>query len=313
MASAPTPLIERIRLLAVAAESPAGTPATLTNSDCNLIVINPKVEDKTEKMLREMEASLGYYPGIPGVSLGEVTFSIDLSAESASPAWASLLLPGCGIGGSGPYVRDIRQPEVSGSTQKTLTIGLYQNGILETIYGAQGNMIAHFMAGHVVRADFTFKGIYTVPANATMLVQTASNPALVRFINSSITFASFSPKVSELDLDLGNDIQVREDSTSGTGIWHAMIQKFTTVAKINPEMNLVSDNDVHGIWYAGTQQAFSFQAANTVPTGGDIAAFSMTKGEYVNLKKGARHELMTWDVGIQDQNTDLTVTFTPHS
>jgi hypothetical protein len=311
MASAPKALVDRMRLLAIKIQTSPTAAETLTNSECSLIVLNPKIEDQTVKETREKEASLGEEPGVAGVSVGQCTFDIDLSAEATQPTWAGIILPSCGLGfSSTKYLRDFRAPEASGSTQKCVTIGLYQDGVFEEIYNAMGNLVFHCVAGKVVRASATYKGLHTVPTDVAMLTQTKVDPSLLRFMNSAIALGSWNPKVADLELDLGNDVQIREDSSTATGLWHAMIAKFATIAKISQEMNLVADHNAHGKWYAGTQEAFSFSLNSALA---DSAAIAWTKGEYVDLKKGARHELKTWDCGIKDQNADIGITFTAHA
>jgi hypothetical protein len=149
--------------------------------------------------------------------------------------------------------------------------------------------------------------------DAALFAPTFNNVPLLRFANSGLAYGTapntYAPRVSKMDLDLGNKIEFLENvnAADGSGIDFAYVDDFDTIATFDPEQTLVSQNDFYSQWEAGAEQA----AAWSVTAGGASAAFSMSKAEYVNLKDGTRRGLATWEMGFQDNNADLSITFTP--
>lgn len=300
------PLLERVRMLAAKVETTPGTAIALTATEATHIVIAPTIRDITEKVKRELQGTLGYHPSILGVRLGEMTFSLDISAELATPTWAALFLPACGLGQTltPSYKRDILLPGAAASTQETLTLGFYNDGTFEQLHGAAGNAIFHHVAGQVTRVDFSFRGKYTQPADLGILDPTFVDPPKLRFASSAFSIGALVPKVSMVDLDLGNKVEFREDSIHADGIEYAFISDFETLMKCDPEQSLVAEQDIAGLFALGTESAIDFKSLN----GADSATFACTKGEIVSCARGARKGLSIWDIAIRDNNADLTLT-----
>jgi len=309
---AQSPLIRKLELIAAAVETTPGTAESLDAADAVDLVSDLSFEFLTEKTPRETPGSWGREPGVYGVRTAQLGFKLGLSCESTFPRVAAVYLAACGLGGSGGgvYTRDPLLPHASGATAKTLTFGFYRDGKRRLFYGAMGNAVLHFLSGQPVSIDFQFKGKYvTGEADVALLSPTLNRPTLMRFGNAALTLGSYTPRVSKLALDLGNDVQLLEDqnASDASGIAHAYVDAFDTVAAFDPEQCIVADHDFYSIWEAGTEQAVSWSAL----AGGAEVAFAMSEAEYVNLKDGERRNLSVYEMGFRDNTPDLSLTFTP--
>ena len=309
---AQAPLMSKLELIAAAVETEPGTAESVDAGDAVDLVNELSFEFLTEKTARETPGSHGNEPGVYGVRTAQLAFKLGLSCESQTARVASVYLAACGLGGSGGgvYARDVLLPHVSGSTAKTLTMGFYRDGKRRLVYGAMGNAVFHFLSGQPVYIDFTFKGKYiTGEADVALLSPTINRPTLMRFGNAALTLGSYEPRVSKLDLDLGNDVQPLEDqnASDASGIKCFYIDDFETVAAFDPEQCLVATHDFYGLWEAGTEQAAAWSAL----AGGAEVAFAMSEAEYLNLKDGQRRNLSVFEMGFRDNTPDLSLSLTP--
>jgi len=163
---------------------------------------------------------------------------------------------------------------------------------------------ASMTAGTVIRGGSAI-------AAESILTPSFNLPTPVRFGNSGLAFGSapaqFSPRVSKLDLDLGNKVEFmeNENAADGSGIDFAYIDDFDTIAAFDPEQISPAANDYYTQWEAGLMMPVTWKAA----AGADSVTFAMSQAEYVNFKEGTRRGLATFDMGFQDDNADLSLVF----
>lgn len=309
------PLRRKVQMLAAKAEGTVGTAETLSASDAVDMISNLEFEILTQKTKADRPGG-GRAPGHVGVRTARLRFRLGLDAATAAPRVAAVYLAACGLGPTGvtgTYKRDTRPPVIAGSTAKTLTMGFYLDGMLNKIYGAAGDATLHFLSGEPTFIDFDFKGKHVAPSDVAILTPTLVNPTLLRLGNASFALGTggttWSPRLSKADLALGNKVEFLEDenASDGSGIACAYVDDQETILAIDPEACLVADKGVYAAWEAGTEYPVAFSAK----AGGASCAVSFTLGEFINLKLGARRNLVTWDMGVQDNNEDLTLLFTP--
>lgn len=300
-----TPIIAHRKQLAAKIEAEHGTAESLTGADAVDIVINPEFEDITEKE-RERRNLDGWHPGVLGVRLGRITFEKELSSGAANPGWALKYLAACGLGyATGAFRRDPRHPLVAASTQQTLTMGFYQDGVFHRLHGAMGNCVISGEAGKVVRARFSFTGKYVKPSDVALLAPTYETPALLRLNDAACAIGAMAPKISRFELDLGNEVEAFLDASHEDGVAHFMIADAATRLKMDPIMALAAEQDVYALFDESAESAISIACTN----GSDTATIAMTKGEVVELKRQERNKLVAWDLSLGDNAADLSITF----
>ena len=312
-----TPKLKRVRTIAAAIESTPGTLESLDAADAAFIVFDPIIQQKAEMEGRPQAGGFGQNAAIPGARLGEVTFSSELHADSTGPLWARTFLAACGLGlnptggsstttgGANYFQLDKLPPEASGSTQKSISIGVYEDGLLKRLHGCMGNVKFTFVSGKKVMLEFTFTGVWNAPTDATILAPTYPTTSPLRFISSSFLIGAWAPKIQQLTLDLGNEVHVREDSTDATGYHCAVIATRLVKGTLNPESETVASKDVYGDWLASTEAALSFSAS----AGSDACAFSASELQFLNPQEGERNGVQTDDIEFQLNADDLKLAF----
>lgn len=303
------PLYDRVAVLAAKAEDTPGEAEELTGAEAAFNVFSPNPEAQIEMEEREGQGGVGIYlPSAPAGRLGQITFATEVYAPTSTPLWAETFLPAVGLGNTGSvYVIDPKPPEAEGSTQQTLTIGYYTNGLFEYIYGAMGTLVMTFDAAKKVRFEWIFKGIYGGKTDVAILDPTYPADVPMRFVASSLAVGDWNPQVAQFKIDLGNEIYVREDSSTASGFSSAVIGTRRIKGTMNPEAALVATKDTQGDWLGMVEAALSFNISN--PT--SSAAFAASKLQIVNIKRGNRSRLLTDEIDFVINSDDLSITLTP--
>ena len=76
---------------------------------------------------------------------------------------------------------------VVGASVKSITIGVYENGLLKSLKGAVGTAKITFVYGMPIKADFTFIGCWVAPSDAAILTPTYETTVPPRFAGVTFT------------------------------------------------------------------------------------------------------------------------------
>src|SRR5258706_4816185 len=132
------PLLKRKTILAAKQETTIGTAIALAAGDAAFNVMDATISYEIPPTERWGQGSLSKLASVPGARQGKVTFYIELGGSgtggSPTPAWATTLLPACGW----LQATNAFSPTSTTSNWKTLTIGVYQDGLFKSIKGAMG-------------------------------------------------------------------------------------------------------------------------------------------------------------------------------
>jgi hypothetical protein len=278
------PGIRRRRNFAAKVENPVGTAVSLAAADAVWNVFNPRIEPTIQYIEREGQGSaLSALPGVLAEHSGTATFSTELIGGTAPPLWASAALLACGYAvNTGTFTPESRPPEVSSSGAKTLTIGCYEDGVLKKIAGAMGNAVFRFVSGRPVMIDFAFPGVWAAPTDVALLAPTYVTTAPLRFVSSSLTIGTATPKCYEMTIDTGNTITLRQDSTTSTGLHSAVVVARRVRGTMKIESGLVATYDPHGDMLARTERQLSL----TLGTAGNAVAFTIPKFQITGIRPG---------------------------
>lgn len=240
------PLIKKRRLLLAKIESSPGVDPTPTGAANACLV-----EDMVWKLVTEpgersgAQASAIDPPRVQGGRYWEVTFSMEAkgsgTAGTAPPETA--LLQGCGMkltntpATSDAYVTLI-------TDDKTVTLYGYQDGKLYETNYAQGTFVLRKEGKKPARYQFTFKGLYVAPVDATMASPTFPTTTPVAVVQT-LTLGGVTPKIKSWSIDLGADVQMLTDDTAGTGYHRAKIVGYNPSFTMQVEEELVATRDDH--------------------------------------------------------------------
>lgn len=303
-------MLRKKRVLAAKIETTIGTAETLAGADAAMNVYDPVIQANVEMIDRPRQASFGGLPKIPGLRTGTATFRTEVYGDGAGgvPLWASTLLPACGFVNSGGVFSP--KTESPGTNVKTVTIGVYQDGMKKVLSGAVGTAVLNYVTGQPVSIDWTFQGILNTVADVAILAPTYPTDLPPRFANSTFTVGGATPGcIESLSIDLGNTIFMRPCPGAASGIASGVITERMVTGSMNPESRLVATYDVFGKWLTGTEEALSI----VLDDGTDEITFGAPKLQRTNVQEGDRSGLQIDDVSFScnpsSGDDEFTITF----
>lgn len=277
-------MLAKRRILAAKIETTVGTAISLSASDATFNVFDVSIQPDIPFTPRQGQSAFSGLTGTYEATAGTAKFSCELTGGASIPAWATTFLPACGLVASSLVMSPQTNPPGSGGV-KTLTIGAYIDGIFKSIKGAMGNAVFRFAAGKRVMVDFEFKGVWVAPSDVALIAPTWTTVAPLRFVSSGLAIGAANPKCANLTIDLGNDVQLREDSGTATGLISAVIADRKMKGTIDPEAALVATRDNHGDWLARTEAALAISLGGA--TNG--VAFAAPKLQFSNIQEAERN------------------------
>lgn len=243
--------------MAAKVESVSGTAEALTASEGVFNVYNPVLTPEVGFTEREGQSSFDRLPGVPQGRGGRLTFSVDLVGKGSSgvPDWASVFLQGCGCNnGSGGTFSFV----TGSSSAKTLTIGLYEDGLLRSIAGSVGTFTINLTAGTAGRVDFEFLGILQAESDTALVAP--DYPAIIppRWANSSgCTYDGVSLILNTATFAAGNVLKLREDANQTSGYKAGIITDRMPTFSLDPETVLLATKNWYTNFYASTGASLS--------------------------------------------------------
>lgn len=304
--AAKTPLIWRNRLVAAGVEATPGTIEVLDATDATHNLFDIEINPQATFVQRPQQGSLAMLPGVVDERLGKCAFKTHCYGNSATPAWAGVFLPSCGLGYSvTKYVADAIPPDGAGTTQESITIDVYEDGLKKQIYGAMGNCVLRLPAGRLAVAEFDYTGIWSAPVDADNLDPTYITLSPLRVLSGVMTIGAWGAIVDEVVIDFGNVIVVRPSVNTASGYYLACIASRLPKITLAAEAGNVSAKDVFGEWLASTEAAFTIKAV----AGSDDMTVACTELQFVNVTEGERAGLHVHNIEAQCNADDLNILF----
>lgn len=288
------PLLKRVRTIAAKVETTPGTAESLTASEGAFNAYDIEINAAIEVEQREGQASFDYLSGVAGQRMGTMTFSTDLGWDGTvtMPTWASVLLPGCGVVESSQVYTP--RSEAPGSNVKTLTLGVYENGLLKTLAGAVGNFRIVLPTGRMARMEFEFQGVWQAPTDTSIIAPTYPTALPLRFASAAaVTYDSVDLKIESMTWDAGNQIKMIEDATTASGLCYGIVTDRQTRITANPESELVATRPDYADWIGDVEAALAVTLDG--PSDSTIA-LSAPKAQIINVQEGDRDGLQIDDI-----------------
>jgi hypothetical protein len=264
---------------------------------------------------REGSGSFNQLTAISEGQTATVTFRTDLAWDGTAtePTIFSVLMPACGW----TETTNVWKPrsEAPGTNVKTLTLGVYVDGLLKTIKGAVGTWVMTLPTGRMITIEWTFTGVYIEPTSTAIIAPTYPTDAPLRFASAAAcTFNSVAMKVEQITIDAGNEVTMLEDPTQASGFIHGIITNRRPTINANPESVLVATQNRHNIWTTST--AYAIQITLDGPSTSTLG-ITAPKAQIVNIQEADRNRVVVDDVEFlctkngATQNEELYFTFTP--
>lgn len=305
------------RQIAGKIETTNGTPIVLAAADAGLWVIDPVLRPEAEHIPRLAGASSSPRKGSIGARGGICTFTLEAEGKGAagSPDWATLLLPACGFyDDANTWKLVTGVPGTAGNIPRTITLAKFTDGRKLMLSGCMGNAVFRFQHGQSLMIDFTFRGKYESMADVPLLAATLPTIFAPPVTNTTFTIGGNALRTGELSIDLGNNVIMRPDFSSGagaSGYAYATISGRNIMVRFDQEAALVATRDDYGIWLGGTQQPMILNVGG--PSWNELD-FSLPKIQFASIEDRDQEGMLMDGIEAQAQwsaaeDDEMTITF----
>lgn len=290
------PLLRRIRTLAAKIESTAGTAESLTGSDGAFNIYNPIIQPNVELEQRERQGGFAMLAAISGQRIGTATFQTDIEWDGTAtePAWADTFFPACGFVKSGGTYS--ATDEVPGSNVKTLTIGLYENGLYKQLHGCMGNFEVVLPTGRRGYINWTFQGVWTTPSDVSIISPTYPTDEAYKYSSATTAFNSNNLCVEQITFNSGNVITAKQCADNDAGVDYFLVTSRQPTATASPEADLVANADHYGDLLSHTEAELT---ATLTGNTGDAIEFEFKKAQVQSIAESEREGIQTDDITWQ--------------
>lgn len=301
-------LLRKLRVLAAAIEATAGTTETLDAGDAAFNVMNATIQNGITVEQRERQGGFAKLQAISGMRVGTATFQTDLQWDGSAtePAWADTFFPACGWVKSGEVYAPVAEPP--GTNVKTLTIGVYENGLYKQLYGAMGDFQIVLPTGRRPYINWTFQGVWSNPSDVAIISPTYPTDEVARFAAASTSFNSNSLCLEQLTFNAGNVLTAKECPGNVAGVDYFLVTDRSPTATGNPEAKLVASANHYGNLTAHTQASLT----TSIPLGGRNLIITMPAAQVQAAAEGDRNGIqiddITWQ-GNYHSSGELTIQF----
>tara|TARA_Y100000310_G_C20698921_1_gene827863 strand:+ start:2650 stop:3672 length:1023 start_codon:yes stop_codon:yes gene_type:complete len=310
-------MLTRRKIVQVSIEATKGT--YLMDTPIHVLAMDPVIQltDSTQQR-QPSSIALGNYKASPGEQIGTCNMRVEMRGDGAAD-WDNgleALLQACGFSLSSKVL----SPVSAVSSMKTVSLAVYEDGIIKRLAGAMGNVRFTGEFGKQVFAEFEFTGVWKAPTDKaiTLASPTINSQLPMRLANSSFSLAgaTYTPYISTITIDMGNTVSMVEDITQNEGVLHAVITERNPVITMDAQAETIANYDAFGLWLAGTEAAFSLIIHN----GTDQITIAAPKLQHQAPQEGDRDGKLTHEYTAQCNistlntgNDELTMTAATYS
>jgi hypothetical protein len=306
------PLLEVQDVIAAKIEATSGTAEALTATEGVFNVLNPVFDDEIAENERMGQSSSSRLPSVPGTRSASIKFSIEacgLGSAGDVPVWADTFLPACGWVKTG----SVFSPVTGSTSQKSLTFGKYEDGVLRVAAGCRGTFTVDASeVGKPVLFNFDFKGVLQDDSDVALIAPTYPTTIPPAWLGSTITLGSYTPLISKFSVAANNELYLRPDPAVAQGYRNCVIVDRNPTCTLNPEATLVATRNWQTLIKSSTQEALSI-AIGTVTH--NIVTIGAPKAQAVKGNSVADNKIRRRDVMLRlcrsaaAGDDDLTITF----
>ena len=307
-------LLTRRVQVACKLETSPGTAETLTASEATILAYEPVWNFNPAQFKRDpYRKTLSRMNSVAGQRLCEMTLRAELmgppiASRGTTTALSVLLKAGGFTEALSVGVSNILTPVSTGF--EPITVAVYEDGLVKQLCGAMGNARIICKIGEPIFVEFTFVGKYSTHSDTAMLSPTypASKPLI--FQNATVTIFSDTLLMQNLEINMQNEVTLRDDPGDDTGYAYAQIVSRNPVLTFDPEQELVATHDFLSKLMSATEAAISLSVTATDRTALTIA---LPKAKYVGLSKADRDGILTYsatcELNMSSGDDEVTITF----
>jgi len=291
-------MLEQRTQLAAETEAVEGIAETLVAADA-VLHANGKFMGNTAMHQRPMRStSLSPFSAVPGARSGQIEFDVELKGSGAAgtPPEFGELLQACGMLETIVAGTSVTYTPASSSIP-SLTMALYEDGMINKIWGARGDVKLVMNQGEPVMLHFVFTGAdFSVTDGAFLSGVSYLSTLPPAFLNAQMTVDSYAALVQKLEMAIGNKVALRPDANQSSGNKSALITSRVPVMSMDPEKVLVATYDFYGKLRSGNEGAFTAQIGATA---GNICTITAPKVQYTKIDEAARDGLRNLGIDCQ--------------
>ena len=285
-------------------EAVAGVGETVIDADVIHPVFDPVWTPNFEVAERELvQNSFSRVKRIQGERTANISFSIELRGSGSlgvAPTFGKALQASTFLETIVP-VTSVAYTPISQALQ-TATVEYRMGGLgtdvrTRRIVGAHGTVTIEATKGETVKLNFNFLGQYAEPTDAATQFTT---PALgvdpLAFLNAAITMHGIGTLlVSQISLDIGNNLIARNDANEATGNSRALIVGRTPVGSFDPEQVLNSVLNFYDRVTMNTEGVLQYILNGGA---GNISQVDAPAVQFTNLAEADREGVGTHDIEL---------------
>lgn len=308
------PMLSRRRYIGLKPEATNGTDSVPTNSADAIVVYDLEIHPLSESTSNDRQpfsGNLSQETPVSGLMMGSAKWKTYISGSSAAgtaPPWGRALL-GAGFqqtvaaATSVTYTPD-SDYNVSSTYSTTATfagmdtMSMYvwnsdvsgaAAGKLYKLLGAMANVKFMFKVGEIPTVEFEWKGVYAAPTIVSFPAPTFTAhqiPLPARALGCTFTpsgGAAHTAVIRSLEIDMGNEITMRTDGNSTSGVISALIVNRKPTFKMTVEEPASYTPATGQNWWTN----FSDQVVGDGTTGLEIGTIGSTAGNIyaITMKK----------------------------
>ena len=297
-------MLTRRRVIAAKVEAVEGTKEVITVAEAGILAIDPKfdIDFKSYERNNIKKNTLSNLVPLMGQRSAKVSFKAEL--KGAGIAYSAIIKPALGV-----YLRACGFREVmvvtagtESATYKpastgipTLTITVYEDGLIKTARGCRGSVKISGKVGEPVFAEFSFDGVFDSVIDGAMISPTFESSVPPILMGTVLSLDAITTLVAEsFGIDMGNSLQLRGSMSAADGYLSCLLTDRKPTFSIDPEMTTVAVYDFIGKWKAATVAALTIGPVGTV----DYNRFTLSapKCVYTKVGNGDRSGIMTADI-----------------
>lgn len=291
-------------------EAVYGTAETLVGADAlEVSNIQPNPAEDLRLLERDIiRSSLNPAKAIYAGSLFGFSFDVDLvggGAPTAGTAPQALgdLLQACGMDETIVAVTSVTYtPSSDLATHGSVTIGYREGANYRVIAGCRGSVSIVATTGGFCKLTFNMKG--KIDSETQTAAPTATFEAIdpEPFLNASFSIGTFAAPISQLTLDVANELALAPDPNDADGFGELRITSRKPQVSTDPEAEGISTKDWVALLRAGTSQAVVTGAIGA--TAGNKWALNIPLAYARGVGYGDREGLLTNTLEMGAEDTD---------
>ncbi len=245
---------------------------TIVTPNLHVFAYDPVIQASDTNQTRQPSgAALGNFPAVQGEQVGTATLRTEFRSALAGDntrdidPGLSALLQACGYTLS-PSANDQFNLQSNVSLMKTITVGMWEDGMYKRLHGCMGNLRITGEFGKPLMAEVDLSGVWTNQPDAVLPTASVNTrmPYRLRGVDFTLAGGVYTPRISTFTIDLGNTVTMVEDISKAQGVSHYVITGRDPVITMDALAEARSNYDVFALWLAETEAAMSMKFMDNV-------------------------------------------------